>query len=477
MTRDRSFRRLGRSTALFAVASAALLGSASAQQTTLTFVWHAGTCADKFYEISKDYPDKNVTMVPSLVPYGPEWHNKIASEFAIKGDGFDIAMWDSQDAAEFAGGGHAYSMNKVFESSKILKPELFDKASLARYGEYPDGSGKFWGLPANQDAFGMIYRKDLFNDPKEQAAFKAKYGRDLKVPQTYQDAKQVAEFFTRPADGLFGWGQMGGREYDFATSASNGFLWSYGGELYNPKTFEVKGYLNSPASIAGVQAYVDMFKFAPPGSANWGWDEVNAAFQQGKLAMATNWFYFFGSMADPKTNKFAEKTGFANAPGAIGPDGKFRRQVSVGGQGMGINIYSKKIPTVVKFMEWYLQPAQQKRYAAVCQTGLKSVIDSPDWQKANRYNKLFAKAITLTNDYWHLPEYSVLLDQLQEEVSNASSGKKTVKQALDDAAEKNERTLTKAGYKIVRTANIPAVPDQIVTPSGMATVEELAPAD
>ena len=48
------------------------------------------------YDIAKDYPDKNVSIVPALVPYGPEWHNKIASEFAIKGDGFDFAMWDSQ---------------------------------------------------------------------------------------------------------------------------------------------------------------------------------------------------------------------------------------------------------------------------------------------------------------------------------------------------------------------------------------------
>ena len=70
----------------------------------------------------------------------------------------------------------------------------------------------------------MMYRKDLFEDPKEKAAFKAKYGRELEVPQTYSDAKQVAEFFTRPDQGLFGWGQMGGRPYDFATSASNPFL-------------------------------------------------------------------------------------------------------------------------------------------------------------------------------------------------------------------------------------------------------------
>jgi multiple sugar transport system substrate-binding protein len=452
---------------------AGFAGSAQAE-TDLTFVWHAGTCADALVEIARDYPDKSVKIVPALVPYGPEWHNKIASEFAIKGDGFDFAMWDSQSTAEFAGGGHAYSVNEIFDASEVLGPELFEPASLARYGEYPDGSGKYWGLPVNQDAYGFMYRKDLFEDPKEKEAFKAKYGKDLAPPQTYQDARDIAEFFTRPDQGLYGWGQMGGRDYDFATTASNSFMWSYGGELYNPETFEVKGYLNSPASIDGVQAYVDMFKFGPPGSGNWGWDEVNAAFQQGKLAMAMQWYYFNGSNADPKVNKFAEVTGFGNLPGAVGRDGKFRRQFSVGGQGMGINGYSKKVPELTKFMEWYFQPEQQKRYAAVCQTGLKSVLDSPEWQNLNSFNKHFAKALAYTNDYWHLPEYAVLLDQLQEEVSNAISGKKTVEQALADAADRHEKTLELAGYEIKRSDSTPEVPDQTIAPVGTDAVEVLS---
>jgi multiple sugar transport system substrate-binding protein len=447
--------------------------TATRADTTLTFVWHAGTCADAIVAIAKDYPDKSVKIVPALVPYGPEWHNKIASEFAIKGTGFDFAMWDSQSTAEFAGGGHAYSINKIFEESGTLKPELFDRASLSRYGEYPDGSGKFWGLPVNQDAYGLMWRKDLFEDPKEKDAFKAKYGKELKVPQTYQDAREIAEFFTRPDQGLFGWGQMGGREYDFATTASNSFMWSFGGELYNPATNEVKGFLNSPASVEGVQYYVDMFKYGPPGGQNWGWDEVNAAFQQGKLAMAMQWYYFNGSNSDPKSNKFADKTGFGNLPGAIGRDGKFRRQYSVGGQGMGINTYSENIPQLVKFMEWYFQPEQQKRYAAVCQTGLKSVLDSPEWQGLNRYNKHFARALENTNDYWHLPEYSILLDILQEEVSNAISGKKPVQQALDDAATRHEEVLEQAGYEIKRSASLPEVPDTVVAPVGKDKVEEL----
>lgn len=461
-------------TGLSALSVALALGTAPAQAETLTFVWHAGTCADTLVAIAKDYPDKNVQIVPALVPYGPEWHNKIASEFAIKGDGFDFAMWDSQSTAEFAGGGHAFSINKIFEMSNYLKPALFEKASLARYGEYPDGSGKFWGLPVNQDSYGFMYRKDLFEDAKEKEAFKAKYNYDLAPPQTYQQARDMAEFFTRPDQDLYGWGMMGGRDYDFATSASNSFLWSFGGELWNPKTNEVKGFLNSPASVDGIQFYVDMFKYGPPGSGNWGWDEVNAAFQQGKLAMAMQWYYFNGSNSDPKVNKFADQTGFGNLPGAIGRDKKFRRQFSVGGQGMGINGYSKKIPTLVKFMEWYFQPEQQKRYAAVCQTGLKAVLDSPEWQKVNRYNKQFAEGLKYTNDYWHLPEYAILLDQLQEEISNAISGKKTVQQALDDAAEKHERTLQRAGYKITRSEKLPEVPDQIVDPVGQDQVEPLS---
>ncbi len=374
---------------LLSSASAAVLtlGMSSAHaDTELTFVWHAGTCADALLEISKDYPDTSVTIVPALVPYGPEWHNKIASEFAIQGDGFDFAMWDSQSTAEFAGGGHAVNLNEVFENSDVLSADLFPPASLSQYGEYPDNSGQFYGLPMNQDAYGLMYRRDLFEDPAEQAAFKEKYGRDLTVPETYQEAQEVAEFFTRPDEGLYGWGQMGGREYDFATTASNSFLWYFGGELYNPETFEVQGYLNSPASIEGVQAYVDMFKYGPPGAGSWGFDEVNAAFQQGQLAMAMQWFYFNGSNADPEVNRFADSTAFGILPGAIGSDGKFRRQFSVGGQGMGINKYSKKLPELVKFMEWYFQPEQQERYAAVCQTGLKSVLESAGWQGLNSYN-------------------------------------------------------------------------------------------
>ena len=89
-------------TSAVALAAALAASSGAARATDLTFVWHAGTCADALVDIAKDYPDKSVKIVPALVPYGPQWHDKIASEFAIQGDAFDFAMWDSQSTAEFA---------------------------------------------------------------------------------------------------------------------------------------------------------------------------------------------------------------------------------------------------------------------------------------------------------------------------------------------------------------------------------------
>ena len=439
-----------------------VLYSFSQEPITLTVVWHAGTCAEALLNIAKDYETvAGVKVVGALVPYGPEWHDKIASEFAAKGSGFDLAAWDSQSVSEFAGAGHCVLLNPYLEKSDKLKFENFQPAALKRYGEYPDGSGNQYALPVNQDCLGLIYRRDLFEDPKEKEAFKAKYGYDLIVPQTYKQMRDIAEFFNRPNEGLYGLAMYGGRQYDYCTSMSNCFVWSFGGALWNPKTNEIKGYLDSPASIEGVQFFVDLFKFCPPGSETWGFDEVNVAMLEGKVAMAMQWFYFFGSMLDPKVSKIVDKVGFAILPGEEGKDGKFRRVFSMGGQGLGINKYSKYVEESWKFLEWYMQKEQQMRYAKVCQTGNKQVLEDPEWLKLNPYNVLFKDAMNYINDYWHIPEYAILLDIMQEEVNNAITGKKTVDQALKDCAERQERELERAGYEITRTENIPDLPYEL----------------
>ena len=118
------------------------------------------------------------------------------------------------------------------------------------------------------------------------------------------------------------------------------------------------------------------------------------------------------------------------------------------------------------FIEWFMQEPQQLEYTKTAKTALKSIIQNPDWKARNIENKLFSEALEDVNDYWQLPEYIKLLEIYQQEIISAIQGRKSPKLALSIAARRQELVLLKAGYKIIRTTNIPDLPDNIVDPVG-----------
>src|SRR4029079_2555814 len=120
-------------------------------------------------------------------------------------------------------------------------------------------SGKYYAAPCEIDAGGFAYRKDLFEDPKEQAAFKEKYKRELKVPETWQQLKDIAEFFQRPEQKLYGVTMFTDPDgYDAVTMGFQQIMWSWGGRYCDENTFKVEGVLNSPESIQGLEFFRDL---------------------------------------------------------------------------------------------------------------------------------------------------------------------------------------------------------------------------
>jgi len=60
---------------------------------------------------------------------------------------------------------------------ELVEPELdLDDFIPAVLNMYTDTDGNLWNLPMEQYPKVYIYRSDLFEDPKEKAAFKEKYG-------------------------------------------------------------------------------------------------------------------------------------------------------------------------------------------------------------------------------------------------------------------------------------------------------------
>ena len=78
------------------------------------------------------------------------------------------------------------------------------------------------------DAVGWTYRKDWFARPELQAEFKEKYNRDLAPPKTWDEFKEVAEFFQgRTIDGKKVYGA-----YIFTERGSEGITMGVTNVLY-----------------------------------------------------------------------------------------------------------------------------------------------------------------------------------------------------------------------------------------------------
>jgi len=191
--------------------------------------------------------------------------------------------------------------------------DIMAPATVKYYAEYPGNSGKFWAIPAEGDAVGWSYRKDWFEDPAEMEAFKARYGYDLAPPADWKQLRDIAEFFHRPDEKRYGIAIYTDNSYDAMAMGFENALFSFGGELGDPETYKVDGFINGPKAVAALDAYRELYGFTPPGWAKTFFVENNQAITEGLAAMSMNYFAFFPALLNEATNPHAAKAG-ANSP-------------------------------------------------------------------------------------------------------------------------------------------------------------------
>ena len=90
--------------------------------------------------------------------------------------------------------------------------------------------GVTYMLPFYNYAMGLLYRTDLLADEKNKADFQAKYGMELRKPETWDEYLKQVEFFTK--DGMYGVVNQGLRPDPIAMEWSN-YLFANGGEYHD----------------------------------------------------------------------------------------------------------------------------------------------------------------------------------------------------------------------------------------------------
>jgi len=417
-------------------------GAPPARGVTLSVTWFQWQPAELLSTLAQDFTrETGIVVKGDYVPY-PQWYDRLMTEMAAHGSTWDLIVVDSQWLGKMVTGGHLVELTDwIAKEAKNIKPSDYYEATWNAYGEYPPGSKRYYAVTCEQDALGLVYRKDLFEDPKEKEAFKKKYGYELAPPKTWNQLRDIAAFFTRPEKNLYGLATKFSREGDCVSTDWNQILWSFGGELWNPATKEVRGYVNSPTAVKALEFYKSLYKYAPPGSATYGFDQVNQAVQNGLVAMAINWYAFMPSYLDPQRSKVHDKLGFAMVPGDK------QHYISLGGQGIGVCSYSKHKQEALQFIDWLQSDETQWKWVdGGGYTGKKSILNTERFAKAKPYNPALRDSLPLLKDFWNVPEYAEMLTVMQEQLNAAVAGQVPPKQALDTIAEKQHQILEKAGY-------------------------------
>jgi len=427
--------------------SGAATPTSAAAGGTLNIVWAQWDPAKYLQQLVNDYTkETGVTVKVHEIPW-PQFQQKVFVSLSAHQDTYDIIVGDSQWLGRASENGHYVELTDWMKEKLDL--DSFYAPALEGYGEYPKGSKKYWAVPCEADATGFCYRKDLFEDPNEKAAFKAKYGRDLAVPKTWQELYEIAEFFNRPDRNLYGVALFLGKAYDSVTMGFQQVMWCYGGSYGDPQTFQVEGLLNGPESVTALDFYSRLARFTPPGSLDFYFERCLAAYQNGLVAMAMNYFAFFPGLTNQETNpRFYDKTGYFVSP--AGPKGHF---VSLGGQGMSISAYSKQQEQAKQFLEWFAKEEVQRKWAELGgYTCNKKILESETFRTATPFNAAFADSLPLVRDFWAVPEYNQLLDSCQKHWNAAVAGIEEPKAALDATAKEHAAIFQKAGRAKQATA-------------------------
>jgi multiple sugar transport system substrate-binding protein len=412
----------------------------------LSILWAQWSPADYLQEIGKLYEQETgikVTVVQE--PWG-SYYNRFSTEMAAQGSSWDMVVGDSQWIGQGATSGWYVDMTD-FLTSTGLKDSV-TPATMQFYGEYPLASGKYWAFPTEGDADGWAYRKDLFDNPDEQAAFKTQYGRDLVVPTTYAELLDIAKFFTRPDKGLYGVAIYTQKDYDAITMGVENTMFPWGGVWQDPATNAVMGVVNSQQNIDALQYYRDLYACCQyPGGNNAFYTETNDAMISGQAAMAMNYFAFFPALVNQGTNaNYFDKMGFfANPLGPTGAGG-----AALGGQGMSIIKYisPERQQAAMDFIKWFGQESIQTKWAELGgYTCNANVLKTDAFLKATPYNPAFATTMTFVKDFWNIPIYGQLLEVTQREFSKfIVEGTGDAKTVMDTIATEHDKILRENGY-------------------------------
>ncbi|MFC7020789.1 MULTISPECIES: ABC transporter substrate-binding protein [Haloarcula] len=381
--------------------------------------------------------DADVTFEREHRPL-PEIHEELVATGDIADGTYDLLLCLSDWLPMLADAGYLRPIDGSLESDPPVDWPDGWAASLRELMAY---EGTTYGVPYHDGPEIFHYREDCFESVVEQRAFRAEYGRPLSVPRTWDEFLEVAEFFTRPDEDM--WGTVVAAKpdghndvYDFCIQ-----LWSRGGRLLDDDGLPA---FDSPEGRAALQYYHDLIhehEVVPPESLEMESVETGQFYADGKAAMMWNWSGF-GAMAEAPDSDVFGRTNYGLIPRADSDAGEHTSLTVT--YGLTVPSGSEHADLAYDFIRHAASPENDLVTTREGASGTRfSTWRDPEILRENSFYSMVEEVNTgPVNTLPRIPEY-VDLNEILDEMVEAAVVERSVpvEEAIADASERAERLL------------------------------------
>jgi multiple sugar transport system substrate-binding protein len=347
---------------------------------------------------------------------------------------YDAVMLHGFQVGPMLTAGVIRPIDDLVQNPKLFNPKL-DVADFIPipYKSLSFANGKQIGF-VNWN-YNQVYwaRADLLNNPEEKAAFKAKYGYELAPAKTIEQMRDIAEFFTRKKGEKLAGKTLDSDFYGIVLEGIKGgstfgtlwrdFIKNYGGDIMDAEGHPT---FDRPENVEALKMWAALWKFAPPGIAEYSLVDVPTVMGKGIAAQTLAWSDFVLGVDKPGVSPFAGQ--FVYAPIPVKAGASTPRSAEAEPSITVISAASKHPEATFLFLEWLVDKKQQDKLITLGQGGVP--VRESSWALPaikDSSNKTLYDAMKSTLDVGQakprIPKYYEIYDQLSGVAQEVGLGK------------------------------------------------------
>jgi len=347
-----------------------------------------------------------------------EMHTKLVPQLVAPKGSYSAIVVDFYWVGEFTKAGWLAPLDDRIAADKIdtsvYIPKLLDLVGKV--------NGVTYMLPFYNYAMGLLYRKDLLENDKNKADFKALNGFDLAPPKTWDEYLKQVAFFTK--DDMHGVVNQGLRPDPIAMEWSN-YLFANGEEYHDD---DWRPTFNNEKGAAALDQYAtNVNKYGPVGSASFSFDEAFNVMAQGKAYSYITYNFFRASIDDPSKSSVVGKVEIMPVPGPTPGSGASLN----GAWGWAIPKSSPNPDAAWTFLKWVESRDTAKKRALQGGSPTRTdVFDDAEVNSKYPYAQALKQMLLTSHNFPVFTYTPQLVEVLGRELSLAVAGEKKSPDAL-----------------------------------------------